>query len=194
MESLVNKNIVDGLNGGDKLSFDAVYELFFSSLCYFANKITQDSDVSCDLVQEVFLTVWDKKIKFESPEHLKSFLYRSVQNKALTYVDKQNTHKRIEGKILNSSPRYEEGDIELFEIESNVMEQINAAINELPEECRKIFKMSYLENMTVKSIEEQLHIAASTIMTQRKRAKQYLRKRFKNSKLILYILTSTINF
>ena len=75
---------------------------------------------------------------------------------------------------------YEEATYFRHQIEAEIFEEIFAAIEELPSECRRIFKMSYLEHMDIREITEKLQIAESTVKTQRQRAKQYLRKRLKN--------------
>ena len=73
-------------------------------------------------------------------------------------------------------------------VETSLFEEIFKAIEELPVECCRIFKMSYLENMDVHRISEELQISESTVKTQRQRAKKYLRQRLKNLYAIMAIL------
>lgn len=71
----------------------------------------------------------------------------------------------------------DEEDVFCFQVETDVFEEIFAAIDELPTECQRIFKMSYIEMLDIKTICEQLDVAESTVKTQRQRAKKYLRER-----------------
>ena len=74
----------------------------------------------------------------------------------------------------------EEEDVFCFQVETDVFEEIFAAVEELPGECKRIFKMSYIEMVDIKTICEQLDVAESTVKTQRQRAKKYLRDRLQH--------------
>lgn len=80
----------------------------------------------------------------------------------------------MEWKILD------EEDVFCFQVETDVFEEVFAAIEELPIECRRIFKMSYVEMLDIKTICAQLDVAESTVKTQRQRAKKYLRERLQH--------------
>lgn len=74
----------------------------------------------------------------------------------------------------------DEEDVFCFQVETDVFEEIFVAIDELPPECQRIFKMSYIEMLDIKTICEQLGVAESTVKTQRQRAKKYLRDRLQH--------------
>ena len=189
MQRINEEEIISLFNGGDESAFEIIYNYSFSSICYFVNKIVKDNDISCDIVQELFINIWNKKLKFHSTIHLKAFLYKSAQHKALNYIQKKNTRDSII-KNVDFQSIIEPDDVMLYEVETDIFEQIFLAIEELPEECNRIFKMSYLENIDVKTISEKLGIAASTIMTQRQRAKKYLKHKFKDINLALILCSS----
>lgn len=143
-----------------------------------SNKILKDEEAARDVVQEVFIRFYEKSYDFPNLIALKSFLYSCVQSKALNALEKQNTRTFLKQRL--DTPKYEEATYFRHQIEAEIFEEIFAAIEELPSECRRIFKMSYLEHMDIREITEKLQIAESTVKTQRQRAKQYLRKRLKN--------------
>ena len=150
---------MDILNVKQPEIFESVFHKYYASLCYFANKFVRDDEAARDIVQEVFLRFWESKGKFENQSALKSFLYNCVQNAALNYLEKLQVR---------------------FQVETDVFEEIFAAIDELPTECQRIFKMSYIEMLDIKTICEQLDVAESTVKTQRQRAKKYLRERLQH--------------
>lgn len=76
-------------------------------------------------------------------------------------------------------PIAEENEYFLRQTETEMFEEIFTAIEELPAECRRIFKMSYIEHLSIQEIAKQLDIAETTIKTQRARAKKYLQDRLK---------------
>lgn len=189
--NIFDEKVLELYNTENKHAFDTFFHAFYPSLCYFTNKIVQDRDAACDIVQEVFINIWSKKLKFDNIILLKSYLYKSAHNGAVNHLSKRSNREKIAKNIQLSNPP-DQHEIALFEVETDVFQQIFTAIEELPEECRRVFKMSYLENMDVKSIEETLGISASTIMTQRQRAKKYLRERLKGVELSVLALFSII--
>lgn len=191
MQKNNEEKIICLFNGGDESAFETVYNYSFSAICYFVNKIVKNRDVACDIVQELFINIWNKKLKFQNITHLKSFLYKSAQYKAFSYLEKEHIRENIKNKITFPESIDPE-DFSLYEIEADIFEQIFLAIEELPEECSRIFKMSYLENMDVKTISQKLDIAASTIMTQRQRAKKHLKDKFKNIDYIMFLCSLMI--
>ena len=70
---------MQGLDG-DVNDIESVFKEYYGSLCYFASKYLQDEEVIEDVVQDIFITLLEKKTQFQSVTHLKNFLYLSVRN------------------------------------------------------------------------------------------------------------------
>ena len=133
----------------ERKKFKEVYEEYFTALKYFAMRYVKDEEVACDLLQDVFVKLWEKGDRFENEMQLKTYLYRVVRNHCLTYIrDAQRKEKRMEG----------------FE--------------ELPDACRNVY-MKSLEGKSHKEIAEELHIAITTIKKHKTNANNYLRERLK---------------
>lgn len=169
---------VDLLNLTRPEVFESVFHKYYASLCYYANKFVRDEETAKDLVHEVFLRFWESKGKFENQFALKAFLYNCVQNAALNYLEKQQVRENANRRLQLRTP--DEEDMFCFQVQTDVFEEIFAAIEELPAECKRIFKMSYIEMLDIKTICERLNIAEATVKTQRQRAKKYLRERLQH--------------
>src|SRR3546814_9765831 len=63
------------LREGDKIAFSTIYLQHHAPLCLFAGKLLADEDEGQDIVDDVFLKLWEKKRRFNDSEHLKAFLY-----------------------------------------------------------------------------------------------------------------------
>ena len=138
----------------ERKKFKEVYEEYFTALKYFAMRYVKDEEVACDLLQDVFVKLWEKGDRFENEMQLKTYLYRVVRNHCLTYIrDAQRKEKRMEG----------------FEVEET---------EELPDACRNVY-MKSLEGKSHKEIAEELHIAITTIKKHKTNANNYLRERLK---------------
>ena len=71
-----------------------LFEKLYSSLCLFANKYLDNLELSRDIVQDVFIKIWEDKIEFNDENTIKSYLYTSVKNRCLYYLKSKN-HKSL---------------------------------------------------------------------------------------------------
>ena len=155
--------------------FKEVYEEYFTALKYFAMRYVKDEEVACDLLQDIFVKLWEKGDRFENEMQLKTYLYRVVRNHCLTYVrDTQRKEKRMEGFEVEET---EESFVHQM-IEAEIYALINDIFEELPDACRNVY-MKSLEGKSHKEIAEELHIAITTIKKHKTNANNYLRERLK---------------
>ena len=173
------KEMIERLNARDKQAFEYVFIQFYNSLCYFADKYVCDKETAQDIVQEVFIWFYEKRNSFDSLLAVKSYLYGSVYNKAINFL-KTSRNQAIIREKMKTFLSEEDDSYEEIQIETEVFEEIFQAIEELPTECGRIFKMSYIEGKSIKSIMKTLNIAESTIKTQRQRAMKILKDKLKH--------------
>lgn len=174
-----DEDLIKRLNAKDKRAFEEVFKRFYSSLCYFAHKCVKDMDEAEDIVQDTFVWFYEHDNRFKDMLALKSFLYNCVYHKAMNYLKAQRVRSEVHEKLKAEWSEVDE-EYEEFQVEAEVFEEIFRAIDELPTECGKIFRMSYIEHKSTKAIMEELHIAESTVKTQRQRAKEALRDKLKH--------------
>jgi RNA polymerase sigma-70 factor (ECF subfamily) len=178
--NLDDADILKGINRGDKKIYDLVFKSYYSGLCAFAEDYLRSHDAAREISQEVFLNLWENRGRLRINSSLKAYLYRSVHNRCLNYI-RDNltlTHKEIRFDQLKNH-----ADLMFIEIPeglfdklySEKMEQeLEKAIELLPDQCRKIFRLCRYENLTYKEIAKRLNISPSTIKTQMSRAMKKL--------------------
>jgi len=173
-------------NEDDKIGMEEFQKIFleyFPSLCMYASKFVSDFDVSKDIAQEVLLKFWEENHKLRNLNLLKPYLYKSIKNRALNY---NKRHKRIEGLdklLLESNPNHfdiETNDASSFLSFSELKNDLENAINELPAQRRKIFMLSRFEQLKHKEIALKLNISPKTVETQIYRSLSYLREKLKH--------------
>ncbi len=173
---LLSDDFINRLGKREKAAFQLLFDTFYRSLCFFATKIIHDSNAAEDIVQDVFINFWKHDLKtFPNYKTVKTFLYNSVQNRSLNYLRDMEIQRRNYQQL----DIHEEDDEHYVyqQIRSEVVAEIFAAIEELPEKCREIFKMSYIESQEEKEIAAQLNVSVNTVKTQKLRAKNYLKTR-----------------
>lgn len=174
------------LNAHDQQAFEVVFHKYYAALCFFAYKFLRDEEAARDVVQEVFIRFFEKTYVFPNFVALKSFLYSCVQHRALNHLEKNNNRMALRERMRTDE--VEENEYFHHQIEAEIFEEIFAAIEKLPPECRRIFKMSYIDHLDIREITEQLNIAESTVKTQRQRAKKILREQLRHLYPLIVIL------
>lgn len=177
MKIVDNKNInVD--------NYKKLFDTFYASLCIFSAKYTNNLESSKDVVQEVFISIWDKQIQFEDTDNVKSFLYTAVRNKSLDLIKSKafKTKVRLEPetlKILTSQTYFEK-----HVLTEETHRIVNDAVSTLPQKCKRIIHLS-LKGLENKQISEELSISLNTVKTQKRIAYQKLRPLLKSAYLLL---------
>ncbi len=139
-----------------------VYNLYYKSLCYFANQFTDDSTVSEDLVMDAFVSFLKKKPVFDSLTALKSYLYKAVQNSCIDMARTKKRHGKSHQKIQYLSPETVE-NVEQTVIVSEVLNAIYTSIGLLPEKYRNVVYLALVDGMDNEEIAKQTGLAYQTV-------------------------------
>ncbi len=149
-----------------------MYNALYSSLCVFSNQYLENLEKSKDIVQEVFIKMWNHEILSQDQDAIKAYLYTSVRNKSLDYLkSKEYKVKSTEVDIaLLESEDYFEKEVLIEEV-SRLVDQ---ALNVLPLKCREIVELSMRGHQN-NQIAEELQISINTVKSQKKIAYKKLR-------------------
>lgn len=165
-------NTILKFHKSDTESYRLLFEMLYPGLCLFSKKFVYNYDDAEDIVQEVFIALWNQWTKFESKEHIKAFLYLSIKNKCLNF----KKHLSIKEKYFNNVMTDGEDIYEELVIESEVAQNISNAINKLPEKQIIILSMQGLTN---NEIAKDMQTSINTVKLQKKIAYKKLRERLK---------------
>lgn len=163
-----------GREKSPELLLEFLHASYYDRLLYYAWTIIHDKETSRDLVQEAFIGYWNQKERVSpNPVQIRNFLYVNVKNSCLKHL----RHDKVVDKYMgmqDPDPAEEASALNKM-IQAEAIGEIYAAIESLPERCRKISKMGYLEGLKNHEIAEQLGLSVNTVKTQKKRALQLLR-------------------
>lgn len=157
------------LRAGNERAMSHFYELHYRSLCYFANRFVQETDVAEDLVAECFCKLWERRDTFETSQNIKAFLYISCRNACLNHlkhIQRRNAAQELYFQQLNEG----EDTILLQIIETEVLNIIAAEIEELPDKCREVFKLLYVDGEKTDAVAARLGISVKTVRGHKARA------------------------
>lgn len=180
----------DNQRGNIKDYFDKIYVIYYSRMYRFAKEYVLSGDEAENIVQDVFLMLWEKREVLEIQVSLVSYLFSLVKNKCLDYL----RHKEIESKYQKEfcAKRY---SLELlnqaFSSDEEIEEIVTTAVNKLPLRCREIFIKSRIEGKKNREIADELKISLSTVENQMTIALNKLRISLKDYlPLLLFLLAS----
>lgn len=147
----------------DIATFRKYYELYYDQLCHFLNFYTQDITIIEDVLQEVYLKLWENRDEIEI-QYIKTYLFHAAKNRVLNHLrDEQNRHYLLENWF--NQQQQEKQDKECYDLEQFTT-LLYKAIEQLPEKCREIFLLSRQEKLTYKQIAEKLDISVKTVEAQ----------------------------
>lgn len=167
------------IRNGNEEAFNKAFDWYYSRLCFFADQILHDFDLSRSLVQQVFVDLWIKRDRLLVTS-LQAYLYNSTRNASLDVLK----HKKVELRYLSSLEQNEPAvEVDLIE-EAELAQKINLSIQNLPEKCREIFLLCRFEGYKYTEIADRLNISVKTVEMQMSIALKRLRKELSDYKMI----------
>ncbi len=163
-------SVIQRLNRGDERALDEIFDTYYGYLFHIAFAILRQTDVAKDCVQEVFVRIWQKRETLEISSTLKGYLQRAVVNECLGLIRKKQPFDIPDMHVPDTVPSAQE------HLEAENMEHLlSLAIERLPEQCRLIFRMSRMEEMSYREIAESLDLSPKTVENQIGKALKSLR-------------------
>lgn len=179
---------------GDERAFRELYNLYYTPLAVYANRIVGDLDVALDIVQNLFVGLYSERQRMPQISSIRSYLYQSVHNLSLNEIKhqkivrkhQQDTLKDATSQKANNANITEDNNegansldnatpedlVEYAELQS----KIEQAISSLPTQCQLVFRMSRMEEKTNDEIAAELNLSKRTVETQISKALKRLRE------------------
>jgi RNA polymerase sigma-70 factor (family 1) len=151
---------------GDQLALKALYDRYSNKLFQLAFAIVRSKEMAEEVVEDVFIKVWKKRVQLGKIENLTFYLYVMTKNCSRDYLRKYGNKKSINLDEV-ALPFYRvDATPEDLMITEEAINQINKAINELPTKCRLIFKLVKEDGLKYREVAELLHLNIKTVENQ----------------------------
>lgn len=184
MTNRLSQQAILDFQQGDEKAFELVFKSYYAPIVVFTNKITGSQGESEDIATEVFLSLFSRCTQFDNEFKIRAYLYISARNRCFNYM---KAKKRHNVRNLEFVERIQDDTLLQYEysIKQEIIEAINNAIEDLPEMCRKIFKLLYYKEMSPAEVAAELGISVNTVYVQKSRAINVLRLRLSEYPLVL---------
>jgi RNA polymerase sigma-70 factor (family 1) len=166
--------LISRLRNGDEMAYKMLFNEFYKVLTLFANRYLKDIESSKELVQDLFVHLYERRENLDINSSLKSYLFRSTHNRCINYLNAQKIrlkyaeHVNFTADSMDNSLEHQVNTVELEHA-------LYKAIGDLPPKCRSIFKMNRFEGLSNSEIAEKLNLSKRTVETQISKALKILR-------------------
>jgi RNA polymerase sigma-70 factor (ECF subfamily) len=154
--------LIARFQNGDKQAFTELYKLYSNTLYLNLVKLVKSEDIATEMLQEIFVIIWEKRHTIEIKSSLRAYLFRVAENKVMDFYRRVNRNKHLLStiqKIASEHYSYIEEDI----ISREDASMIKKAIDTLPPQRRQIFELCKLQGKTYHEVSTQLGISPATI-------------------------------
>lgn len=170
----------------DENAFEVIFRKHFVPLCNYAIGLIGNKSIAEDITEDCFVKLWQQRNTITIDTSLKAYLYRFVRNRCINFME----HEMVQDKYLKRK-RYILYDKELHEpiypdqpdqnlVSCELENEIEKALDTLPEQCRKIFELNRFDGLKYKEIAKKLNISITTVKTQMSRALTKMRLQLKD--------------
>ena len=169
-----DRKILERLNAQDPGAVNVLFEDYYEQLYSFASYMISNSEVAHDLVQDVFVRIWENRSSLNLHTSLRNYMFSAVRNNCLNHLKSLNVEDRHNRKWLMA--HIESETVDVIE-DAELRRQIDGLVSELPSQCRDIFSLRYYEGFSYKEISMSMNVSESVVKVQLHRAVKKLREK-----------------
>lgn len=147
----------------DQHAFKLLFRHYYTTLFQFAVSIVKERETAEEIVEDVFIKVWNKRKRLTEIANLRLYLYVSVKNHCLNHVSRRGTTTEIDLDQLDVVCAELVPNPEDLLVASELLQKVNRSIHDLPPKCRIVYKMVKENGLTYKEVGEILNISPRTV-------------------------------
>jgi|SRR5688500_17381169 RNA polymerase sigma-70 factor (family 1) len=193
MHQHLDSNAFLAFRGGDHAAFRLVFDTWYQPLYYFTKKLTGNKEEAEEIALNSFQKLFERREQIDSASAIKSFLFVTARNNCFDYLRSVKVMKSRQ-KMFAATMQDDTLFVYEYEIKDELVELVRKAINNLPAECSRVFKMLFYENLTPNEVAEILQISVSTVYNQKHRAMQSLRIALAEHPRAIALLLATLTY
>jgi RNA polymerase sigma-70 factor (family 1) len=193
LDSEKERDIIARLKDSDGRAMVSIFKLYHKSFYYLARQIVKNDEQAEDIVSDCFLKLWNRRGEFKSLDSIRAFMHVIIKNASIDYIRHLEKKSTSHQEILQQSEK-DTDYIESKMIKTDLLQLILQEVEALPPIRRKIFKLIFLEDMTVFEISRILNISVDTVRVQKAKAIHGLRSAILNKGLLTILPETCIAF
>jgi RNA polymerase sigma-70 factor (family 1) len=157
-----DQELLSLMRSGQESGFTEIYNRYWKTLLVIAANKTGDLDEAEEIVQDIFVSLWNRKSELQLTSHLKNYLAVSVKYRVIKWLAKRNLKSRIVGDHTGHYNLIDDSTQEWLEFEE-LQQRLSELVAGLPEKCRLVYQLSRESGYSQKQIAEELGISEKTV-------------------------------
>jgi RNA polymerase sigma-70 factor (ECF subfamily) len=187
----LHPDIIVEFQKGDSNAYSTFFQLHYRPLCYFATQLINSQPDAEDIVKDAYVKLWQKHQDFATPQNIKAFLYITTRNACLNFIRHMQVRESSRKELIYLEEEKGQELVVNQMIRAELMQEIYTEIEKLPEKRKEVFKLAYLEGMKNDEIATHMNISIHTVKEHKGKALQFLRMRFTDRQIVLFILLAS---
>ncbi|MNK25002.1 ECF RNA polymerase sigma factor SigW [compost metagenome] len=189
-----NEVLLTKLRNGDELAFAQIYNLYRSKMYIYAYNLCKSSETAEEIVQEVFIRLWQKKAQINTELNFSAYLKKITLNHVLNHLKKVAREKSLQDEIFHYIETIRNTTEDNL-LEKELLKTYDEAIENLPPQKKIIYQMSRNEEMSHDQIAEKLNISKNTVKNHMVEATKFIRSYVsKHGSIVCFIIASSNYF
>lgn len=165
--------LLDFLRKGDLNAFEEIYRRYWKQLYSISYKRTQSSEISEELVQDIFTSLWEKRQSIQV-ENLSAYLFTAIKYKIINHFHREMS-KRCFIESTSASSKRADNSTEEMVLLNDLNQALTQEIEKLPAKRKMIFKLYRQQNLSMKQVASQMGVSEKTVENQLNKAFKMLR-------------------
>ncbi len=158
----------------DRKAFEALFQIYYDRLFHFATNFVHNRNMAEEIVSDVFVKIWRNRQQLVNIKNVDTYLFVATKNQSFNYLQKRSEHQAALPLSFNPDQLIEwfnpEKELEYQEL----LHDIQLAVENLPDQCKLVFKLIREEGFKYKEVAEILQLSVRTVETQLFRAMKKL--------------------
>lgn len=157
-------NLVERIRQGDEQAFEKLFCEYYYDLCSFAYQFTSCNERAKDLVQDVFVKIWNRRKKWKVHRSVKAYLLKAVRNSAINHINKKGQRNAVRETFSRERLQSIKSSADLeFDEEQELVDQIWEAVMAMPKRRQRVFILYHRHGLSYDEISEVLDISRKTV-------------------------------
>lgn len=162
----------------DEKSYRQLFELYYPALFVYAKRYIEQRHIREDIVQDVFLSIWEKRKSISIQTSIRNYLLACVRNSCLNYL-RRHTTESLDQLIPQNIPLYAESNDEFYML-SELKAMLVESLSKLPENYRRVFELNRFEGKSYGEIALSMDISVRTVERYKNKAIEILKNDLKD--------------
>ena len=175
MSSYNHSDLLSSLKNGEIKAFEIIYDRFADRLYQYIFRRIRNREVSEEIVQEIFVSLWKKRETLEITLSLDAWLFGAAKYSILSYIRSEHVRKKYVAHFMLFARQYFDNSSEELMDLKDLQANIESTISQLPEKCRTAFHLSRMEHEPIARIAERMNISQRTVENYLSQALKHLR-------------------